>query len=219
MREQRPRQRYGLILPGERDSLQFRNDDAEAAPPYAVMEIIGSGFRGTGGTRPYLKCQQPSDTFCRFYAVNRAQSIDPGEFGRCTLLAPAFVLCEDGVETPTLFAGWGPHSGSWELHPYRHGFTSLGNVTGSNDDSDRRAWFTQREVNQVKGYLTDPLSLGATASIEIWVGEGGSEFDSGMLLVTRDWLMKSGASDIAAETKVLAEFDCGVWYISEAQCP
>lgn len=203
----RLRRQFGEIL--SVDWLPFYNDSGEEIPAYAVMRI-DSVDRSNGV--PYFKCKKPNDTFYRYYAINSARTCAVGARGRCTLLVPRDVLYDDGA-TPTINQSWGPKSGSWKLWPNRPGFTIFGSPTSG------RVWCRQYEVNLVKGKLAGALAVGGTANISLWFGAGGSEADASITLSTRDWLMTSGADDIASGKKVVAQWDCGTWYITEAECP
>ena len=69
------------------------------------------------------------------------------------------------------------------------------------------------------GKLDEALEQGGSATVSIWSGEGGSEVDTGINITAFDWLMKSGADDIAAGKKVLIRWINGVPYVTEAECP
>lgn len=81
----------------------------------------------------------------------------------------------------------------WEIVPFADGSVVIGKLDGS-------------------------LSRGGSATVSVWSGGGGSESDSGANITARDWLMKSGATAIAAGKKVVCRLINGTWYVTEAEC-
>lgn len=72
---------------------------------------------------------------------------------------------------------------------------------------------------QLIGKLDGALAQGGSATVSIWTGAGGSESDSGKNIVAYDWLMKTGADNIATGKKVVVTIINGVPYVTEAECP
>jgi len=72
---------------------------------------------------------------------------------------------------------------------------------------------------KVIGKLDGALSQGGSATVSIWGGEGGEETDTNVDVVAYDWLLESGADDIASGKKVVVEWINGVPYVTAAECP
>lgn len=65
------------------------------------------------------------------------------------------------------------------------------------------------------GKLDGALSQGSSATMSIWAGDPLA--DTGDNITVYDWLLGSGES-IASGKKVKAEFICGKWYATSAEC-
>jgi hypothetical protein len=65
------------------------------------------------------------------------------------------------------------------------------------------------------GKLDGVLNQGSSATMSIWAGDPLA--DTGDNITVYDWFLGSGES-IASGKKVKAEFICGKWYATAAEC-
>jgi hypothetical protein len=134
--------------------------------------------------------------------------------GRCYTGPVVLVAYETG--TPSIGDGYGAKPDQ---------FTAAVNYPeclicrGIYDSTNKIMWANLHIIEEVIGKLDGALSQGGSATVSIWSGEGGSEVDTGINITAYDWLMKSGADDIAAGKKVLIRWINGVPYVTEAECP
>jgi hypothetical protein len=68
----------------------------------------------------------------------------------------------------------------------------------------------------VFGKLDGTLNQGGSATMSIWSGDPLA--DSGENMTVYDWFLEAAGS-LALGTKVAAEFYCGKWYVTTAECP
>ncbi len=66
--------------------------------------------------------------------------------------------------------------------------------------------------------LTSSLSQGSSASATIYAGTPNAETSTGIGITVYDWLMKSGATAIAVNKKVICKYVNGNAYVIDAEC-
>lgn len=100
-----------------------RNDQAEAAPPYACMQVTGTV---EVGGQNYLIVEKPADAdgTAGWYVFNGPSEIAQDDFG----IAFDGPLCRMLTDGTTITAGgvWGPVAASWELAPNGSLFVAAG---------------------------------------------------------------------------------------------
>lgn len=195
--------------------MPFKNESSETVPAHAVMRITGTQ-KGSTSRSLLLKCDKPSTSFKRIYAVNGHSPVAAGRYGTCTYAfdGPVMVAYEGG--TPAVDEGWGVKPGSWKINKnYPVGFT----CQGYNNTEKSVTFAVQQPINTFIGKLNGTLSVGGSAAVSVWKGTANSESDeTGLDVTCYDWLMKSGATAIASGKKVVVKWINGIWYIVEAEC-
>ncbi len=200
-------------LPLDRMDWQaFRNDSGEVVPAFGIMEVTGLTIRDDDVV---LTITKPSTTFGRPYVINGDSEVSIGGYGNCTNSSPCPQYYTTGT-TPAIGDGYGPKPSQWTLEKNYPGTTK---VIGLVDSTNKILYGSFDPITIVIGKLAGPLAQGNTATVNIWSGAGGSEaVISSMTLTVRDWLMKSGATDISSGKKVVCQLINGIWYATEAEC-
>lgn len=67
--------------------------------------------------------------------------------------------------------------------------------------------------------LTAALYQGASATADIWSGNGGSESDSTESITVWDWLMNVGDPAMVTGIRIVCAQINGNWYVIAASCP
>ncbi|MFA5445332.1 MAG: hypothetical protein WC262_10220 [Bacteroidales bacterium] len=190
---------------------RFINNSGYEIPPYG---LCARGAINSVQDVPIWSAVQPTSTFCRDFLVNGPVTVPNGAMGRCYTGPVVLVAYETG--TPSIGDGYGAKPDQ---------FTAAVNYPeclicrGIYDSTNKIMWANLHIIEEVIGKLDGALSQGGSATVSIWSGEGGSEVDTGINITAYDWLMKSGADDIAAGKKVLIRWINGVPYVTEAECP
>lgn len=187
----------------------FRNDYAGTVPAYGVVAITGitvvQGLPIYTGTRP-------STTFYRVYGINSAEAVPDDGYGQLRLTGPCEIAYDSG--TPAAGEGWGPKPSQFTLSK---GYPSITTVSGVIDSTNKVLLGTLGPINILIGKLAEACSVGETnVDVDIWASD--TEADTTINLNVNDWLMKSGATDIASGKKVVCQWINNKWYITEAEC-
>lgn len=163
----------------------------------------------------FIDVKQPDSTHSWDYLVVGDNDIPTSGYGMAQRGPLVKVLYDTG--TPTRGQGYGAKSGQKTASL---NYPECLICAGIYDATDKIMWARLKAVEEVIGKLDAPLSQGSTADVSIWIGAGGSESDSGVNVevAARDWLMKSGATDIASGKKVVVRRINGVPYVTEAEC-
>ena len=196
-------------------TLAYRNDSSEDVPPYGLLRITGADY--SDDLLTFLTINKPNTTFQRFYAVNGPSLVPAGQYGTCSLGFGSVLMVAIDTGTPAYGEGWGAKPASWKLNKNYPGggFT----VIGGNNTDKGTSLFVQQPVNSLIGVLNGALAEGASVSVSVWRGAGGSEADETNWDITAyDYLMKTGATNIASGKKCLLQFVNGVWYVTNAEC-
>ena len=187
-----------------------KNTSGEVCPAFGLLAVTGTEMRGDTYKRPVITCTKPSTTFYIEYMVNGPTAIPAGGYGRATRDASTIWIKYDSG-TPANGEGWGPKPGQWTASK---GFPGI-LVKGIQSSTNTRLLGTLAPITKIIGKLAEACSVGETdVDVDIWSDTG----DTTMNLNANDWLMKSGATDIASGKKVVCEFINGKWYITEAEC-
>ncbi len=199
--------------------IPFRNDSGEEAPAFALMAVTGIGTDDNDNW--FLKIDKPDTTFRRAYMVNGSGAIADsgatgGSQGRCYdgSDGPVKVLYDTG--TPAIAEGFGAKPGQWTASK---NYPCCLDVFGDYDNTDKIMVARLHPILKIIGKLAGALSEGSSATVNVWNGAGGSEaVISSLTLTGYDWLLASGADDIASGKKVVVEWINGVPYITAAEC-
>ncbi len=192
---------------------KFYNAASTAAPPFALMAVIGIQTLDSGEVVPMV--DKPSTTFYRQYLVNGAAEVASETVGIYQDTEMVRVAYDSG--TPAVGEGWGPKAAQWTATK-NYPATCL--VAGIYDSDAKIMLARVCTIDRIIGELAEALAPGGTATVHVCGGTGGSETVIASLTVTaRDWLMKSGATAIASGKKVIVEWINGIAYITEAECP
>jgi len=103
----------------------FRNDAAETAPAFAVLQPSGAT---TVNGQTVLTMVKPSSTPADIYFINGPQDVPSGKYGACTCDLPAYALYNTAI-SPAINQVHGPKSGEWKLFNQRSGYTILSSGT------------------------------------------------------------------------------------------
>lgn len=158
------------------------------------MAIIDAEMDAQGCWR--LIVDKPSSTLCRCYAISGPRSVLDGNRGQCYVSGYVKVAYDSG--TPTNGDSWGAKPGQFTASK---DYPPCLDVLGVWKPTEKIMQAYLHPINEAIGKLDSTLAQGGSATVSIWAGTGGSEADTGLNVVAFDWLMKSGASDIAAGKK------------------
>jgi hypothetical protein len=195
--------------------IPFYNDSGGTIPAYAAMVLTGA-FDANG----YPKVTQASTAgFKQVGLVNGPNTVASTaiglgswlEHGRLTPYGR--VLYNSGSGTPAVGEEWGMKSGQWDLVKNRPGFYIIGNP----DTTNHHVLAIQTPVRGLIGKLTGTVGAGASGTLNIWFGAGGSEAVSSegwTLAVTN----RTGLSLTAAKW-CSAVWRNGNWYVEPWECP
>jgi len=197
---------------GTQGGILFYNDSGETAPAYGLMAV--TGVETVGGVA-IPKVGKPSTTFYRRYLVNGAADVADEGTGFAQDSDVVKVLYDTG--TPVVGEEWGPKASQWTA---TENYPATCLVAGIYDSGDKIMLARLSTIDIIIGKLAGALSYGSSATVNVWGGAAGSEAVISSLTVTgNDWLMKSGADDIASGKKVVVQWINGQPYVTEAECP
>jgi hypothetical protein len=192
------------------EEIPIYNDSGETIPAFGVVAISDT-YPDAGIT--YKKAVKPSTTWYNEWLLNGPSDVPAGDKG-VAYRGPR-ALCKT---SPTNGQGFGPKPGQWELEL---GYPTIFLASGLHLSSGSVyvGFGEWRWITRIIGKLAEACSQGeAAVDVDVWGSTAGSEVDTTFNLVASDWLMKSGATDIASGKKVVCELINGIWYITEAEC-
>jgi hypothetical protein len=185
---------------------RFYNDSGETIPAYGCMAVTGVH------TDPaYVKVGKPSTTFRRQYLPNGAAAVPAGETGIVPTARYHKWLYNSG--TPAVDEGYGPTPGQWYL---TKAYPDVTLVAGIEDASAKILKGTLHTIDVVIGKLAGTLTVGSSATVNVWSSEATPTVITSLTLSAHDWLMRSGS--ITTGTKVIVTWIGGKAWISEASC-
>lgn len=190
------------------------NLSSETIPAYGVARVVSGGLFGDDRTR-ILSIDKPSSDFAKQYVVNGPEAIEAGKWGMCYTGGMVLVLYGSG--TPAQGEGYGPTPDQWYL---TKNYPSILDCHGVAKSGETTMLGFLHPVGKIIGKLAGALSEGGSATVNVWSGAGNSEaVISSLTLTAFDWLLESGADDIASGKKVVVEWINGVPYVTAAECP
>ena len=195
------------------DDPSFYNASGSEAPAYACMAV--SGVQTLDSGEIVKKIAKPSSTFYQEYIFNNGTAI--ANEGTGTYQEGPEVKVAYDTGTPAVGEGWGPKPSQWTVSKNYPATCIVGCIYNS---TDKIMLARAQSINQIIGKLAGALSVGSSATVNVWSGAGGSEaVITDMTVTAFDWLMSSGADDIASEKKVVVDWINGIPYVTEAECP
>lgn len=180
-----------------------RNNSGETIPPHAVMAV--TGVEVAEGALVHV-VTKPSTTFYRSLLINNITRIKAGKYGDGT---PGTALAIYDSGTPANGETWGPKPGQWSLSKNYPGFIILGVV----DASNKVALVRPEEINMLHGKADADIAKGASGTVSIWIGAGGSEADS-----TINITCYARGAAVSSGKIVKVEFINGVAYVLPWEC-
>ena len=193
-------------------SITFYNPTSETIPAGGIMAITGAAL---ADKIPYLTISKPSATFVRSYAVNGDLPVEKEKFGQC--YTSGWVRFAYDTGTPANGDCYGAKPSQWTASA---NYPAILDCFGILDSTDKIALGYLHPIDHIIGKLAGALGEGNYATVNVWCGAGNSEaVITSMTVTAYDWLMKSGATDIASGKKVVVDWINGVPYVTEAECP
>lgn len=164
------------IVPG--GWFRVYNEDNEAVPPFAVMEI--TGLQDDDESVPVVKVGKPgADIYAYGYCLNGPKQIPANSgtnrpYGLATLGQTLAWASYDTGDSPSAFDIFGPEPSSWKLVDKSGGFVVMGEV-----DSENGVMLVRRaECVTLLGKPDSNVTQGNTATFSVYTGTPGSETDS-----------------------------------------
>lgn len=156
----------------------FKNVGTVTIPPNGVIRVNDDKEAVPGDKHSVnLKCERPTATFTRTYAVNSSLEVAANGYGLCRL--PPFNNVEalfDTGSTPARDQGWGPKPDSFLLWQY-YPATAIIICELSDLEGSETVLCSWQSINEFKGKANGTIANRASGAISIWAGTQGSEVD------------------------------------------